>query len=73
MYDFATIMAAPRETHSPVVEIPARSKLSCISWSPGVRHHLLSSDYEGTVQLWDVATRTSVQVSGRWLGGGRLM
>eukprot|EP00741_Cyanophora_paradoxa_P017405 tig00020964_g16814.t1 len=40
----------------PVQEIATRTKLSCLSWNAYVKRHLLSSDYDGVVALWDVQT-----------------
>ena len=37
----------------PAQEIVHRSKISCLSWNSHVKNHLLSSDYEGVVSLWD--------------------
>jgi len=45
------------DVHYPVLEIPTRSKLSCLSWNKSVKHLIASSDYEGIVTVWDVNTR----------------
>lgn len=45
------------DVHCPVVEIPTRSKLSCLSWNKCEKSLIASSDYEGIVTLWDVNTR----------------
>lgn len=37
-----------------------RSKLTSLSWNPYVKGHLISSDYEGVVTLWDVPSSTTV-------------
>ncbi|KAI7883273.1 WD40 repeat-like protein [Lichtheimia hyalospora FSU 10163] len=39
--------------HCPVRVIPAGNKLSCLSWNMYIKAHLASSDYEGTIRLWD--------------------
>ncbi|TPX65416.1 hypothetical protein SpCBS45565_g05208 [Spizellomyces sp. 'palustris'] len=37
----------------PVLTMSSRSKISCLTWNPYIRNHLVSSDYEGIVTLWD--------------------
>nr|XP_043623903.1 E3 ubiquitin-protein ligase COP1-like [Erigeron canadensis] len=60
VFDFSTVVNEPPEAHCPVVEIPTRSKLSCLSWNKHAKNHIASSDYEGTVIVWDVNTRQSL-------------
>jgi WD40 repeat protein len=38
----------------PLLDLPSGSKISCLSFSPAVQQYLLSSDYAGIVQLWDL-------------------
>lgn len=38
------------------------SKISCISWSQYHKGMLSSSDYEGTVTIWDAFTSTQTQL-----------
>ncbi|MFS7933976.1 putative transcription factor WD40-like family [Helianthus anomalus] len=40
----------------PIVEMPTRSKLSCLSWNKNTKNHIASSDYEGIFTVWDVNT-----------------
>ncbi|KAI8148598.1 WD40-repeat-containing domain protein [Fennellomyces sp. T-0311] len=40
--------------HCPVKIISVGQKLSCLSWNMYVKSHIASSDYEGTIRLWDV-------------------
>ncbi|KAI3749647.1 hypothetical protein L2E82_20263 [Cichorium intybus] len=54
------VVNEPPEVHCPVVEMPTRSKLSCLSWNKHTNNHIASSDYEGIVTIWDVNTRQSV-------------
>ncbi|KAI3774874.1 hypothetical protein L1987_49437 [Smallanthus sonchifolius] len=61
VFNFSTIVNEPPEAHCPVVEIPTRSKLSCLSWNKHTKNHIASSDYEGTVFVWDVNTQQSVR------------
>lgn len=44
------------DVHCPVVEMPTRSKLSCLSWNQQHKAQVASSDYEGIVTVWDVTT-----------------
>ncbi|KAL8189188.1 hypothetical protein R6Q57_028754 [Mikania cordata] len=61
VFNFSTIVNEPPEAHRPVVEIPTRSKLSCLSWNKHTKNHIASSDYEGTVFVWDANTQQSVR------------
>jgi E3 ubiquitin-protein ligase RFWD2 len=60
VFEFATVVNELADVHCPVVEIPTRSKLSCLSWNKYIKQHIASSDYEGIVTVWDV---NSQQVS----------
>ncbi|GAX79000.1 hypothetical protein CEUSTIGMA_g6440.t1 [Chlamydomonas eustigma] len=46
--------------HYPVLEMVSRSRLSSVAWNSYLKGHLACSDYEGTVQLWDVHTNTEL-------------
>ncbi|XP_076904898.1 E3 ubiquitin-protein ligase COP1-like [Bidens hawaiensis] len=61
VFNFSTIVNEPPEAHRPVVEIPTRSKLSCLSWNKHTKNYIASSDYEGIVFVWDVNTQQSVR------------
>lgn len=39
----------------PLLEMSCFSKISCLSWSVFHKSHLVSSDYEGCVSLWDAS------------------
>lgn len=61
MYEYSAVMATPgAEMHTPCQELSTRSKLSCLSWNKYLRTYLASSDYEGVVHIWDVATGQNV-------------
>ncbi|XP_024399141.1 E3 ubiquitin-protein ligase COP1 isoform X2 [Physcomitrium patens] len=60
VFDFSRVVNDVADVHCPVVEIPTRSKLSCLSWNKCEKSLIASSDYEGIVTLWDVNTRQSV-------------
>ncbi|KAH9313650.1 hypothetical protein KI387_022277, partial [Taxus chinensis] len=56
VFEFAAVVNEPADVHCPVVEMPTRSKLSCLSWNKYIKSHIASSDYEGIVTVWDVNT-----------------
>lgn len=61
IYEYSAIMANPAaETHCPSQELATRSKLSCLSWNKYLKTYLASSDYEGVVHVWDIATGQNV-------------
>ncbi|XP_078443269.1 transducin/WD40 repeat-like superfamily protein [Wolffia australiana] len=60
VFEFSTIVNEPADVHCPVVEMPTRSKLSCLSWNKYSKNIIASSDYDGIVTVWDVATRQSI-------------
>lgn len=61
LYEYSAIMANPAaETHCPSQELVTRSKLSCLSWNKYLKTYLASSDYEGVVHVWDIATGQNV-------------
>lgn len=60
IFEFSLVVNEPRDVHYPVVEMPTRSKLSCLSWNKYTKNLIASSDYEGIVTVWDVTTSQSV-------------
>lgn len=60
IFEFSSVVNEPRDVHYPVVEMAARSKLSCLSWNKYTKNLIASSDYEGIVTVWDVTTSQSV-------------
>ncbi|XP_023349005.1 E3 ubiquitin-protein ligase RFWD2 isoform X2 [Eurytemora carolleeae] len=62
IYDYNVVLKDMVEIHYPSSEMVCSSKISCISWSAFHKNTLASSDYEGTVSVWDTVTgqRTSV-------------
>ncbi|KAK2431165.1 protein SPA1-RELATED [Trifolium repens] len=60
VFDFSAVVNEPTDAHCPVVEMTTRSKLSCLSWNKYAKNQIASSDYEGIVTVWDVATRKSL-------------
>jgi WD40 repeat protein len=49
------------DLHYPTKEVLCTAKLSCISWNPYLRNYLASSDYDGFVTIWDMATAQKVR------------
>lgn len=47
-------------THYPLLKIPARSKLSSLCWNGYIKSSLICADYDGVIQLWDVASASDV-------------
>lgn len=56
IFEYATVIQDSIDLHYPVNEMVCSSKISCISWSSYHKGMLASSDYEGTVTLWDALT-----------------
>ncbi|KAH9749719.1 E3 ubiquitin-protein ligase COP1 [Citrus sinensis] len=60
IFEFSSVVNEPRDVHYPMVEMPTRSKLSCLSWNKYTKNLIASSDYDGIVTIWDVTTSQSV-------------
>lgn len=69
--DGSSSLCAPR------LDLATGSKISCVSFSPAVQQYLLSSDYTGVVQLWDLTGNVGggvgwgVRSCGAWGRGKR--
>ncbi|XP_019864697.1 E3 ubiquitin-protein ligase COP1 [Aethina tumida] len=57
VFDYGAVVKDVVNIHHPVAEMVSRSKISCISWHGYHKSTLASSDYEGTVTIWDVSTK----------------
>lgn len=55
VYEYAQVIHDTVDLHYPCTEMVSSSKISCISWNSYHKGVLASSDYEGTVTIWDVA------------------
>ncbi|KAA8492799.1 E3 ubiquitin-protein ligase RFWD2 [Porphyridium purpureum] len=53
IFELGNMLNSRVEIHYPVREMVTRAKLSCLAWNSYIRSHLISSDYEGVVTLWD--------------------
>lgn len=55
VFEYNSIVNEDRDIHYPVVEMTSRSKLSSICWNGYIKSQIASSNFEGVVQVWDVA------------------
>ena len=62
IYDYNVVLKDMVDIHYPTTEMVCSSKISCISWSSFHKSMLASSDYEGTVIVWDTATNSKQTV-----------
>jgi len=54
IYDYQSVISSPDDgNHCPLTQMSCNSKISCISWSHYHHNWLASSDYEGSVVIWD--------------------
>lgn len=56
VFDYGAVVRDNVDIHYPCVEMVSSSKISCISWNTYHKSVLASSDYEGTVTVWDAST-----------------
>ncbi|XP_030468270.1 protein SUPPRESSOR OF PHYA-105 1-like isoform X1 [Syzygium oleosum] len=56
IYEFAALLDDSIDLHYPAVEMSNNSKLSCVCWNSYMRNYLASTDYDGTIKIWDVGT-----------------
>ncbi|XP_057330152.1 E3 ubiquitin-protein ligase COP1-like isoform X1 [Microplitis mediator] len=56
VFEFGSVVRDSVDIHYPCVEMISSSKISCVSWNSYHKGMLASSDYEGTVTVWDAAT-----------------
>ncbi|CAA7029144.1 unnamed protein product [Microthlaspi erraticum] len=55
IFECDSIVNNNRDIHYPVVELASRSKLSSLCWNSYIKSQIASSNFEGVVQIWDVA------------------
>ncbi|RXG72315.1 E3 ubiquitin-protein ligase RFWD2 [Armadillidium vulgare] len=53
LFDYSTVIKDMVDIHYPCGEMLCDSKISCVSWSSYQKNMLVSSDYDGTVTVWD--------------------
>ncbi|XP_046749873.1 E3 ubiquitin-protein ligase COP1-like isoform X1 [Diprion similis] len=56
VFDYGAVIRDTVDIHYPCTEMICSSKISCISWNSYHKGMLASSDYEGTVTVWDAIT-----------------
>jgi len=56
VFEYATVVKDTLDIHYPINEMECNSKISCVSWSSYYKGMMASSDYEGTVTIWDAFT-----------------
>ncbi|XP_072943248.1 E3 ubiquitin-protein ligase COP1-like [Epargyreus clarus] len=56
VFEFESVVRDAVDVHYPCAEMQCSHKISCVSWNAYHKHVLASSDYEGTVAVWDAAT-----------------
>ncbi|ONK80208.1 uncharacterized protein A4U43_C01F15080 [Asparagus officinalis] len=60
IFEFDMLLDNEHDIHYPVAEMASRSKLSSICWNSYIKSQIASSDFEGVVQIWDVARSQAV-------------
>ncbi|XP_018491566.1 protein SPA1-RELATED 3 isoform X1 [Raphanus sativus] len=55
IFECDSIVNNNRDIHYPVAELASRSKLSSVCWNSYIKSQIASSNFEGVVQIWDVA------------------
>nr|XP_026496052.1 E3 ubiquitin-protein ligase COP1-like [Vanessa tameamea] len=53
VFEFEAVVRDAVDVHYPCAEMQCSHKISCVSWNAYHKHVLASSDYEGTVSVWD--------------------
>lgn len=56
VFDYGAVIRDTVDIHYPCIEMVSNSKISCVSWNSYHKGTLASSDYEGTVTVWDAST-----------------
>lgn len=56
VFDYGAVIRDAVDIHYPCVEMISSSKISCVSFNSYHKGILASSDYEGTVTVWDAVT-----------------
>ncbi|CAF0923949.1 unnamed protein product [Didymodactylos carnosus] len=61
LYEYNSVLDNTVDMHYPIKEVSCSAKLSCISWNSYLRNYLASSDYDGFVSIYDMATGQKVR------------
>ena len=51
IFEFDALLNDRVDIHYPLIEMPSKSKLSCVCWNSYIKNYLASTDYDGTVQV----------------------
>ncbi|AQK88679.1 Protein SUPPRESSOR OF PHYA-105 1 [Zea mays] len=51
IFEFDALLNDRVDIHYPLIEMPSKSKLSCVCWNNYIKNYLASTDYDGTVQV----------------------
>ncbi|XP_076041505.1 E3 ubiquitin-protein ligase COP1-like isoform X1 [Oratosquilla oratoria] len=62
IFDYSTVVRDTVDLHYPCSDMQSTSKISCVSWSNYYKNMLASSDYDGTVTVWDAMTKEKLNV-----------
>ena len=62
VFEYDVVTSEAVEVHQPLCEMLCGSKISSLSYNSYRKNELASSDYEGTVTLWDASTCVKVRV-----------
>ncbi|KAK9152775.1 hypothetical protein Sjap_000255 [Stephania japonica] len=60
IFECETILNEDRDIRYPVVEMVSASRLSSICWNGYIKNQIASSDFEGVVQVWDIAQSRAI-------------
>ena len=61
IYNYSAVIEHPFKDPQDDLELMSTSKISCLSWNSAHENYLCSSDYEGTVIVWDTMTKTKLK------------
>lgn len=56
VFEYEAVVRDCVDVHYPCAEMQCSHKISCVSWNAYHKNVLASSDYEGTVSVWDAGT-----------------
>ncbi|XP_033643605.1 E3 ubiquitin-protein ligase COP1-like isoform X1 [Asterias rubens] len=62
VFEYGAVVMDAVDIHYPAHEMVCNSKISCVCWSAYHKGILASSDYEGTVTLWDAFSASKVRL-----------
>lgn len=61
LFEYSMVVKDTLTMHYPITEMECKSRISCISWSSYYKSLMASSDYEGTVGIWDVYAHKQIK------------